>query len=168
MEKVASKERVEELWENFLGHYNIFLNALEAGSQCEKSKPWFGRLKNERKRDSLLLYLDHARNVDVHRFEPITARSGGSLMIGAPGETVHISSMMTNGGKVMIHLGSPATVRFSPSELLILPVTDRGVNYGRPSRHRGHSVGRATPRNLAGLTLIWMQEKLDEFEALTD
>ena len=59
-------------WEFFLVALNAVFSFLEqATKEHSKLAPWFGRLKNTRKKDPLLRYLHHARNAEQHGIEPV-------------------------------------------------------------------------------------------------
>ncbi len=63
----------EEAWADFLLAINSIYSKLEQGAKVNgKSLSWFGRKKNERRKDPLLRYLHFARNSDEHGIEKIT------------------------------------------------------------------------------------------------
>lgn len=86
MDRLASaKARLRELgsskdydsarryWYEFLLASNAVFSILEQGAKgSNKSGPWFGNRKNERKTDPLLRYLLHARNADEHDVPSVT------------------------------------------------------------------------------------------------
>jgi len=83
MEGSEKLEDIESAWSDFLTAANRIFSKLEQGAKAtEKSMGWFGQKKYERKTDSFLRYIHHARNVDEHGLARVTEKTAGGLALG--------------------------------------------------------------------------------------
>jgi hypothetical protein len=67
---------IERHWAVFLVHFERIFHRLEAAAGG-KGDDWYGQLEQFRKKDPLLSYLLHARNVDEHGLKTVTKREPG-------------------------------------------------------------------------------------------
>ena len=74
---------IEAHWASFLVHFERIFHRLE-GAAGGKGDAWYGKVEEFRKKDPLLSYLLHARNVDEHGLVPVTSRHAGMMrFVGA-------------------------------------------------------------------------------------
>ena len=98
---------------------------------------------DERRDDMLLAYIHHARNCDTHRLEPMTAQMPG--------------------GRHIVDLSEPEQVSHSgPAHLMPLPVTDKGVTYDPPIRHKNIGLAYADVGMIAFIAGMYLQEMVAE------
>ncbi len=77
LKSAAGYEEAEEAWSDFLLAASTIYTKLEQGSKSNgKSAGWYGRKKNERRRDPLMRFLHQARNSDEHGIERVAERGG--------------------------------------------------------------------------------------------
>jgi hypothetical protein len=69
---------IERHWAGFLLHFERIFRRLEAAAGG-KGNAWYGRVEQFRKKDPLLSYLLHARNVDEHGLKTVTKRQPGLI-----------------------------------------------------------------------------------------
>lgn len=75
----------EDAWIDFLVAASTIYSKLEQGAKGDGAcEAWFGRKKNERRKDPLLRYLHFARNSAEHGVEPVTNRRDGVSPIFGP------------------------------------------------------------------------------------
>lgn len=76
-EAATTLEDAEEAWSDFLLAASTIYSKLEQGSKGHnRSAPWFGKKKKERRDDDLLRYLHFARNSDEHGIQRVSATTG--------------------------------------------------------------------------------------------
>lgn len=72
-------QSAEDAWSDFLLAGAAIYSKLEQGSKITgSSKGWYGKKKNERRKDPLLRYIHFARNTDEHGIERIVERYNDS------------------------------------------------------------------------------------------
>ncbi len=130
-------EEIEELWSEFLTEHTRFFNRLGHAMDSAAERERWAKLTADRAANPLTAYLMQARNADEHGRALITTRAG-NLSAGAPGESVAIDNLVIENGvikQVSIRPANPGEqihIRFSPSEVFPVAVTNRGVTYRIP------------------------------------
>jgi len=151
-------------WYAFLVAQNSFFSALEQGSKQGASKGWFDQIKNERRTDALLCYLQQARHSDEHSLRPTVAKTQPTIQINEP----HTATIDPVTGKPHLKLiiGEEINARFAPSVEALLPVTNRGKTYDPPQTHMGQPLETTYPIKVADLCIQYLRRVLTEAESL--
>lgn len=162
----------------FRGHWSDFLIAasavyskLEQGSKTTGRSPeWFGRKKRERKDDELLRYIHHARNADYHGIEDVTRGGwavdieydrGSSFEIAGNTDNPHEFTLDSYTGK-----NPPKILAVEGPTPVLIPVKDSNVTYDPPSMHLGQTIVDRSPRSIAKLGTIYLENMIHEAEQL--
>jgi hypothetical protein len=156
----------KDAWSDFLVYFNRFFTKLEQASKSGKSKGWYDLIKNERKNSSCLSYLLHARNVDEHGIAAIHEDAPGDLRIGAPGEAVSFSGVLSPRGSfgTVKGIGTTATVSQRPPRVELKQVVDRGVPYDPPVNPASPFRDAHTPIELADIGMTALTRIMEEAE----
>lgn len=175
------KRDYEVAWSQFLSQVSRFYSKFEQGSKgCQKSEPWFGRKKHERKTDPLLSYLHHARDSDEHGLEYVVQETGSRLDVQmAEGATkIHTSfdMMVDNRGKVHIRNPKTSTPQAIQAMDLIDPrmelvtVTDGrfGDSFDPPEMHMGMPIVDRSPLGIANLAIPYLNDLMKEASELPE
>lgn len=138
---------IERHWAAFLLHFERIFHRLEAAAGG-KGDAWYGRVEQFRKKDPLLSYLLHARNVDEHGLKIVTKREPGFIReIGAePMDALRPEA----GMRVILEVRDP--------HVALVDVIDRDVTYAVPTSFRGSAISRAHPLNVGLLGLSYAEE----------
>jgi hypothetical protein len=138
MRDAPNFEDFEDAWLQFVGALRKVWVKTERGCQHVRKRfePWQGGIKNQRRKDQLLRYLDHARNADQHSLQLIV-------------EDVPEQTVTVNGDKVVV--GNDVVVIGPRIELR--PVEDCGVRYDPPTEHLGKALKDPGPVEVAELGL---------------
>jgi len=123
---------VSRSWTTFLLHANRVFSKLEQGSKGGACAHWYGQIKRQRRQDSLLSYVHHARNAGEH----------GNLAISV--HDVIISGFQPRVALTFtqqsLATGGPSSgITFVPPFIRLLPVVDRSVRYEPPVEHLGRT-----------------------------
>lgn len=168
MSKAVSLEEFEDEW-------RIYLSAIEKSwvkieRICQpfenKFKPWQGKYIKQRKSDSLLKYLVHARHSDQHTvqemIEPKPAEKHAK--IGDQGEDVFIDNLcIGTTGEIIKYIGShPIEYIFIPQRIELLPVLSSKKWYHPPHKHLDKIIIWPAPITVAELGLEFYQEYLNK------
>lgn len=136
-------------WSEFLVQANrVYLKLKEGTKGQGPTEAWFGRKTHERKRDSLLQYLHHARNADEHTLSD-TKPHVKPLGIHPP--------EITKPGNQTVTI----TVQFSVVGHLV-PVVDYGETYDVPTAHIGKTLDNPTPVSVAQLAIDYLEHMIEE------
>lgn len=166
-------QQFEPAWTDYLVSLNTVYSILEQGSRgSPKSEAWFGRKKNERRRDPLLQYLHQARNSDEHGIEPVVEHDPGHVAIGKRGEAVHIVSGIFGPGMVNATLapveGKLPSIEVVHAHPKMISVTDNrfGDTFDPPTEHLGRPLRTGSPTEVAELGFEYHKQLIDEAERL--
>jgi hypothetical protein len=177
---------IEEAWSDFLIASGGIYSKLEQGAKgFGKSAAWFGKRKKERKDDSLLSYLHHARNSDehgidhgvdtVHTSHVIWTKDAGGWVRQS---TIHVSSeddesdsRLSNEAKVTVYNDSGDEIEskvFITHSIKLLRVRDSrfGDSFEPPKTFLGDRVFDVTPLGVARLATPYLKRLILEAEAL--
>jgi hypothetical protein len=138
---------IERYWAAFLVHFERIFNRLEAAAGG-RGDAWYGRIEQFRKKDALLSYLRHARNIDEHGLRMVTKREPGLIReIGAePMDPARPEA----GIRVVVEIRDP--------HVALVDVIDRDVRYTVPTTFRGNPISMAHPLNVGLLGLSYAEE----------
>jgi hypothetical protein len=155
-------------WSDFLLAANRVYTKLEQGAKTDgKSVGWFGRMKHERRNDSLLRYIHHARNADEHGIEPITEHQRGGLEIKTGGQ-LHVKALTIDGGQIALeYTGDDPNISIVPDRAKLISVVDHGDTYPPPTSHKGTNLKDQSPAAVAQLSIAYLQVMIDEATKLT-
>lgn len=156
MEKSAKFSELESAWSDFLIAANRIYTKLEQGAKANgTSQAWFGRKKHQRKKDTLLCYIHHARNVDEHGLTEITEKRLGRLALGiGPGAWRFDGTIGPGGTMTVTALGGqvPGVSKFAeiiPAKIIMIPIVDRGEKYDPPKSLDGSDLAPTAAATIA-------------------
>ena len=171
----------ERAWMDFLAQASRFYNKLEQGAKnCNKSEPWFGRRKRERKKDPLLSYIHHARDCEEHAIDFTTSMSADMLRGTMPEEgdfRVSFDFMIDKNGKQHFRNvkatgpeGENIPVELVNPNIALLTVLDRrfGDSFDPPAFHLARPIVDKTPRGVASLAATYMSDMLEDAKRLPE
>src|ERR1700730_9651435 len=130
---------VESAWSAFLVANGRVFTKLEQGSKSSsKSQAWWGHKLGQRRKDTLLRYLFHARNADEHTIEEITEPDETRITIAEPNE--RIVGAMERGliGRPNVPILLKTEIVFK--NLRLMDVVDKGTRYEVPKDHLGAPI----------------------------
>jgi hypothetical protein len=170
MEKADSFKKLEDAWSDFLIAANRVYGKLEQGAKDNgKSSAWFGRKKHERKKDPLLSYLKQARDADEHGLQQISERKDGGFSLTAKERPFHLYKLVSIPGKgTRLTVDDPTAVeiRFIPSSISLIEVTNRGEKFPPPTQHLGKPLECTRAVGVAKHALRYLENLLTEAVAL--
>lgn len=155
---VDSFEEKKRAWRNYLGASTRFWNH---GSKLSKNfggsfSGWWGLQKHKRKKDELLIYLQHARNCGDHSIEEVLEHSDrGSTGIGVGGGTAYFEELVIENGvikkmKATMSEGMiPIQVR--PAGATLKTVIDGNQEYSPPNFADGKGIIVQSPERIMEL-----------------
>lgn len=170
----------ERAWSEFLTQSSRFYSKLEQGAKgCNKSTPWFGLKKHERKTDPLMSYIHHARDGDEHGLDYVVVETGSELRAymakGATEYSVTMQVMMDSFGKMHVRhpkTSTPEAVRLEliepRMELVTVKDSRFGDSFDPPLMHRSRPIVDRSPEAIASLALRYMDEMLKEASQLPE
>jgi hypothetical protein len=150
-------------WSEFLSAANgIFTMLEQVTKNSAAGRAWMGSRKYERRHDSLLSYMQHARNAEEHGIDAITDLEPGRLVFQGPeGDISSIENFDGKRGRYQNISASPdlrtaQNIRFYPQKPRLRPVVDRGVNFELPKEHLGAEIHDVSPVSVGGLFLNYV------------
>ncbi len=153
-------------WSDFLQAVGAVYTKLERGSKSNGANiAWYGSIKHIRKTDSLLRYLHHARDVDLHGLSEVAEHDPGGWGIRGGGRYIFNGIIGPGGSLTVRHLSGPPPeeVTVLPHPKLIAVVDDRfGTAFPVPSSHLGETLTDASPKAVAALALAYLRAVLLE------
>lgn len=146
MKAAPSLEEYEDAWRGYLeATYSIPNRIMNAGVQTltaeelQRFKSWFGTVEAQRNADPFLGYCLHARNAESHTIQITTKRQPGEMSFQSTGSTyIQEIKGYSNGRLEIVGSGSPIAVKFTPSKVIMIMATDRGVDYEAPDDQPPH------------------------------
>jgi hypothetical protein len=157
---------IERHWSAFLVAAGRVYTKLEQGAKAHpRSYAWWSQKVNERRQDPLLSYLWHARNADEHTLGAVTHKDPGYARPVEPTaqERAQFEKEMVGFPHPFAVLG---VVEAQFPHVKLLDVVDRGVIYKVPHVHKGGSIANPHPNNVGLLALKYLEETIQEAEAL--
>lgn len=167
----------EQAWSDFLSQASRFYSKLEQGAKgCNASEPWLGLKKHERRTDTLLAFLHHARNSDEHGLEQITQRAADGInMRFPPAQRVAVGMDVMLDDEGRLHVRNPQVrlpegqverIEIVNPRVELIPVTDRGRRYEPPRAHLDRPIEDRSPRGVAQLAIAHLEAILAEASEL--
>ncbi len=163
-------------WRQFLIAAVSVIHVLENASFASpQGRQWFGTTKRAGRADELALYMYQARNAEEHGIDPVTELRSGGVGIGAPGEKIHIKSLVIRGGKVDLELGEehkgPVTIEVIPAHVELRTVVDDRFkqSFDPPKQHKGKPIECDAPDaalTIARLYVDYLAEMIADAERL--
>lgn len=173
----TSFEEAESAWSDFITHAATIFSKLEKGAKGHnKSEPWFGIIKSQRKTDPLLIYVHQARNTDEHGIAKITDREMGFMRLRAEGGGVHIRGMEIDERGRVAHLDATPTapggrviIETKPATLKLVPVSNDIYKdtFNPPTMHLGRPLKDGSPSEVATLALEFLEAIVKHASSLT-
>lgn len=161
----------EEAWTNFLLAHNAIFTILEQSAKhSPQSRQWYGRKKNERRKDPLLQYLHQARNADEHGIEPITVDVPGSVNV--IGDVYGGLIKFDGQGRPAFFMEKrpdgtyPDVVAIEPHARLVAVKDERfGDIFQPPKEHAGSPIEDDSPIGVATLSMNYVLAMIEEAKA---
>lgn len=131
----------EKTWYSFLLNFNGFFTVLEQASKSnQKSMKWYSEIRNFRKSDPILSYLQHARNMEEHHGVSSIMRSGfiAKPKAGIKGTKI---AYRDNQGNPLNHIqinltqGMETNIKIIPPRIRFRSVVDCGKVYDFPTKY---------------------------------
>lgn len=167
MKKAKSFEDFEDAWKVYLSSIEKCWKKTERVCQSDRSKfqPWQGKYINLRKKDMLLKYIKHARNVDQHSIQEIVEHIPGKYSFSIQ-EDVFIKSLKTDGdGRVSEYIGTaPPIITDTPPRIELLRIKNRGKWYNPLTQHLGDKLVSNDPITVSEKGLEFYKNFLDDAE----
>jgi hypothetical protein len=151
-------KETEAAWSDLIMAAGSIYSKLEQASKTSgKLNAWYGRVKHERKTDTLLSYIHHARNTDEHGLEDITriAKREATLRFHEPfdpqkldGVQLFVGTDETGAPRFKVSDGAPTTVEhFVEPTVVLVEVKDKRYNdtFPPPSTHLGKNLDDTRP-----------------------
>ena len=167
MRSSKSFAEYEEGWKAFLTAIEKAWAKLELAAKSStnsKCRAWLGGFAASRRTDPLLRYIKHARNVDHHTLAETVNFRPQQLAVKVPGGpgVVHIEKLEIGRGKIEYKGSHPLQVEYSPPQLALQPVKDRGDWYNPPTQHLGVALKSPDPISVAEHALKFYKDVVDE------
>lgn len=133
IEAATTLVEIETAWSDFLVFANRVFSKLEQGAKSNgKSKAWFDSKKHERRTNTLLRYVHHARNADEHGIRRVTEKEPGGIVLGVGPGAWRFDGAIGPGGRMIVtalggqELGKSKFVDVIPARVRLVRVIDRG------------------------------------------
>ncbi|MBC7622204.1 MAG: hypothetical protein H7232_02330 [Aeromicrobium sp.] len=164
MKTSATLPELEDNWKEYLGRLErVWFKAFAHYKKSPKWHRWQEHFEKERKDDPLLSYLRNARGADEHTVADIVEQTPGLIEIvpGELGGTV-ARVQITSNGVVTAETTGTAGVVFNPARIKLLPIVNRGVTFGVPTRHQGITLNPENIVSVAEVGLHYYEKFLNE------
>ena len=157
-------------WFDFLQAANgVFVKLAKGSQKHPKTRGWYDRLKQVRKKDPLLSYIHHARRVEEHGLEM-------SIGLGKPEvrwePLAYVVPPERKGKESIVHAfpehGRVAVGTFPPLVLKDVRDDQYGDVFPLPTSHMGQALTPMTIPELAELAMNTLKKIIDEAEGLAD
>jgi hypothetical protein len=175
LEHAKNLKETEAAWSDLLMAAASIYSKLEQASKLTgKTTAWYGRVKHERKTDTLLSYIHHARNADEHGLEDITkvASRQAVLRFHEPfdpdkleGVQLHIGTDSTGAPDIRVSDGAPISVEhYKQPTVILVEVKDHRYNdsFEPPSTHLGKQLDDTLPLAIGRLAVIYLVGLIDD------
>lgn len=129
VKNAKTMHEIRKTWHEFLIHSNQVFSKLEQGAKEGSSKGWYDKIRNLRKKEPLLRYLQHSRNAAEHGD---TILENDDVFTGNPAHGTLIfdkSNFNLDTGKPT---GPPRGMASWPAQLILKTVMDSGISYSPP------------------------------------
>lgn len=161
-----SPSEIEGAWGDFIFAASTAYNSLLQGSKTNnKSKDWFNKRKNERRKDPLLLYVKEARNSEEHGIEDITKRTNSQIHLTSQGDQVTLRS----DGRQWHVVSQKGNVRYPLDRVRLIPVKNGyGDTFDPPESHLGQPLADISPVGVAEATYAYIKAMIEDAQTLPD
>lgn len=144
-----SRAEYEIAWSDFLTHISRTWNKIKSEAHGRKSwQQLKGKYEQLRRKDSLLKYIEQARNVSEHCIAPITNDWDANLRAKSQSGVV--------------------SLEWNAWDRPLLPVTNRGTTFNPPKKHLGKPMshyqrpGYCEPLTVAGCAMRFYVDMFNE------
>ena len=172
MKQAAIFSEFQESWENFLFRVE---RAWEVTERILKNKPgfsyWHQPYSKLRKKDSLLIFLKHARNSEMHCVTNSVEKSLELSIKDKTGLGLAINSIVTklDNGTLTIDIKTPDIIPTFETEIVptapkLVKVKSRGKWYNPPKSHLNKRISNTHPVTIAELGLEFYRSYVTEAE----
>src|ERR1043166_1803667 len=170
---------IREQWDNFLFATTTVYNKLKKGAQGHgKSQSWYGRIANARRKDELLRYLQHARDVEEHGLLEGTEPTEEGVVIGPTFDPNEVPAVFTYKSNTTDPPRNFKVTNMATGEtkdavqhsfrtyLKVVSVRDDrfGDTFDPPTSHQGAAVNTDNPANIAALAVKYLERLVAEAE----
>jgi len=175
LEQAQNIKDTETAWSDFLmAAGSIYSKFEQASKRNGVAAAWYGRVKHERKTDTLLSYIHHARNADEHGLEDITrvASRQGTLRFHEPfdpkkleGVQIRIGTDATGAPSISVSDGAPISVEhYKHPTVVLVAVKDTryGDTFPTPSVHLGQQLDDTRPLAIARLAVAYVKRLIED------
>jgi len=166
MKNSKTFDKFEEAWKSFLNNIEKCRVKVERACQHKRNlfQPWQGKFITLRKKDPLLRYIKHARNVDQHTIEEIVKHTPGWSGLRHTGRSGYVKSLKIANNVITEYIGSPLVIENHPSRIDLLRVKDSGNWYNPPTSHLDKNLEQRDPISIAQTGLEFYRQFLKEAE----
>jgi hypothetical protein len=175
LEQAQNIKDTETAWSDFLmAAGSIYSKFEHASKRNGVAAAWYGRVKHERKTDTLLSYIHHARNADEHGLEDITriASRQAALRFHEPfdankleGVQIRIGTDATGAPSISVSDGAPISVEhYKHPSVVLVAVNDTryGDTFPPPSVHLGQQLDDTRPLAIARLAAAYVKRLIED------
>ncbi len=172
MKRTKNFDEFQESWENFLMRIERAWELTERTLTEKKGfQQWHKPYAELRKKDSLLKFLKHARNSEMHSISSAVSKPLKMLVKDKTGRGLlvnSISSRLANGA-LTVHINTPdmfsdVSVEIVPSDPELARVKSRGKWYNPPGSHLKEKISNLHPVSVAQLGLTFYKSYVEEAE----
>ena len=154
---------MESAWSRFFVLSNgVYAKVEQASKSNAECKAWFGRKKQDRESDPLLLYLKQARNSDEHSVELTTARHIDSLELSGGGSYTVDGRYGATIRSLTVSDGSSPYVKVNNPHIQLSSVHDRSKTFEPPKEHMGQPIADDSVVGIASLFVAYLERLLIE------
>ncbi|MEA2794537.1 MAG: hypothetical protein QOI87_1917 [Bradyrhizobium sp.] len=159
---------IADIWSGFLTDIQRSYTKLRIACRSGSNKGWCDDVFHTRNADELLSYVLHVRNADEHGVAKITDETQGGIGLQPKqGNFLDVDHLEVGPKGIVMGPGLAASARitFTPGQVLLVPVRDRGIVYDVPKRHLGEDLGSATLVEVAERAEGFLRGKLGEADS---
>jgi len=174
LEKSQDLKETASAWSDLLMAAGSLYSKLQQAAKTTVAKAWYDRVKDERKSDTLLSYIYHARNADEHGLEDITkiANRQASVRFHEPfdpkkleGVQVTIGTDSTGSPHIRVSDGAPISVEhYKQPTVVLVEIKDKRnkISYPTPSTHLGKQLEDTRPLAVGRLAVAYLASLIDD------
>jgi hypothetical protein len=179
LDQATDLPETESAWSDLIMAAASIYSKLENGSKVSgHATAWYGRVKHERKNDSLLSYIHHARNADEHCVEDITriANREAQIRFHEPydpakleGKQIFFGRDLRGNPTFRGSEGAPFSIEaYNEPTLVLVPVRDPRYNdkFAPPDKHLGQQLADTTPRAIGHLAVAYLERLINDASAM--
>jgi hypothetical protein len=152
-------------WEFFLVSLKGVYSFLEQATKGHpKLTPWFGQIRNARRTDMLLQYLQQARDAEEHGILPVVKMQRKTTFSNPSGGTVDINhdAFGRPTYKITPNNGERLQISSDGPKVVLASVTTRSGTYPPPTSHLGLPIEDPSPLIVGQLGLEYYDRAVKE------